>query len=50
MLTGLVTDAGDGPAARARILPGGAGPRRGLEGRQAATNYVLETVRKRLER
>lgn len=28
----------------------GAGPRRGVEGRQAATDYVLETVRKRLER
>ena len=28
----------------------GAGPRRGIEARQAATNYVLETVRRRLER
>ncbi|HEY9493381.1 MAG TPA: YkvA family protein [Intrasporangium sp.] len=28
----------------------GAGPRPGVEARQAATNYVLETVRKRLER
>ena len=28
----------------------GAGPRRGVEARQAATDYVLETVRKRLER
>ena len=54
MLTGLVTDAGVGAAARARIagrpLASGAGPRRGLDARQAATDYVLETVRKRLER
>ena len=28
----------------------GAGPRRGVQARQAATNYVLETVRRRLER
>jgi uncharacterized membrane protein YkvA (DUF1232 family) len=50
----LAWEAGEG---RGKVIPDrpeppatGAGPRRGIEARQAATNYVLETVRKRLER
>ena len=52
------TGTGDGRRARSGsaspdrpdVPATGAGPRLGGEARQAATNYVLETVRKRLER
>ena len=48
-------DGGRGPsgsvsADRPDVRATGAGPRLGLGARQAATDYVLETVRKRLER
>ncbi|HET6665835.1 MAG TPA: hypothetical protein VFG98_00995, partial [Intrasporangium sp.] len=41
---------GSASADRWEAPASGAGPRLGLDARQAATNYVLETVRKRLER
>ena len=55
---GSADGAGDGPRGRSvsasKARPdapaSGAGPRAGAQARQAATNYVLETVRKRLER
>jgi uncharacterized membrane protein YkvA (DUF1232 family) len=50
--TGRGTTAGSGTADPGHREAGatGAGPRPDVEARQAATNYVLETVRKRLER
>jgi uncharacterized membrane protein YkvA (DUF1232 family) len=48
---GVVRDGEAGASwARAEVSASGAGPRLSGQAREAATNYVLETVRKRLER